>query len=687
MKEVKGIEKGCHFVLKWGLVFLLGVSPLPFGSVLPGAYITIQVVSLFLAATWIIKCVWCGNLEILWSTFLIPVGCFILVVIFQLIPISETFISWISPARQNLYHITHSEKINSEISLKKQPRKNVVMQLSVNRYATSVELLKLLSYMLIFIVTVNNFKTRGDVLFFLRVLAFLGFGYSLFAIIQKISWNGMAFWFIPLRPRRFPFGTFINKNHFASYIGMIIPLALGMLATKKIEFKKKYSKFENQTFINLKQSNDYLSRQVVMLFVSMVMILALFMSLSRGGIFSAGVVLIFLSLYAYLNYKKIRKKIWVVCGISILSIPLIAMYLDLKDVMGRLEVLDIEKILLTEGRFDLWANAIEIFQDYPLLGVGLGAFSSIFTSYQTISPKIIFTHLENDYFQLLIESGIVGSVAVFFAIILFMKFILKGFINAKDLETKGWIAGGIGSVIYISLHSLVDFSLHMPANAVLFIFIMALLAITVGLHGKRDRSTCKFKMVSFRFSRWSRKWLVSSVIIVCGILLFVILSVNSSEEKKLFSRGKSFLVFLQIGHRTSRCELIWHGQKGLEKFKSASLINPLNPEYHYYIGLTKGLMAQYENKCQARISDEILLNYNSSFRLALYLDRVNPGLKFKVSMFYLSYWKNLPPADREYGLRVFRDALMIHPDFKYKAREILLQDKKKYIDPAIRDLL
>lgn len=682
----EGVEKACRFVLKWGLVILLGVSPLPFGSVLPGAYVTIEVVSLFLLSTWFFKCVWSGNLEFARLTFLIPIGCFVLIVIFQLIPITETFVSWISPARQKIYHLTLSEKQKLETNSGIQPSNNANLQLSVYRHATSVELLKILSYLLIFLVTINNFNTREDTLFFLRVLVIFGFGYSLFAIIQKISWNGSAYWFIPMKLRRFPYGPYINKNHFAGYIGMLIPLALSMLATKKMDIKNIYRRNEEWTFSNFEMSNTDMSRDLTVLFVSLVMILALFMSLSRGGIFSSGVALIFLVVYAS-SIRKLRKKIWVVAGIVVLSVPLMALLLDFRGVIGRLESLNIEKILLTEGRFRLWGNATEILQDYPFLGVGLGAFSSIYTSYQAVEPKTLYTHLENDYFQLLIETGVVGGIAVFFAIVLFVKFVLKRFFNATDSETKGWMAGGIGAGISIGLHSFIDFNLHIPANAVLFSFVMALLTIMTGLRKERDRYICSLEIFSLRLPRWNRKWLAGLVVIGCGLLVFGILNLNHSEEKKLIGRGKSFLLFVQLGHRTNRCEFMEHGQKALEKFQAASRINPLNSEYHYYIGLTKGVMTLYKNKCRARTTGGALLDYNSSFRTALYLDRVNPSLKFNVSMFYLSFWQNLPKADREYGIRVFKDALMIHPDFKYKAREILLKSKKKNIDPAIMRLL
>jgi O-antigen ligase len=122
-------------------------------------------------------------------------------------------------------------------------------------------------------------------------------------------------------------------------------------------------------------------------------------------------------------------------------------------------------------RRDTW----RIFLDHPFLGTGLGTLQTVFPPYETLYDGKIVNHTHNDYLEALAETGIAGGLccAWFIGVLLTDSLKRWGRLNnsfAGTLQLSGLIACS-GFLV----HSLVDFNLHIPANAMLF-FLMAHLA-------------------------------------------------------------------------------------------------------------------------------------------------------------------------------------------------------------------
>jgi O-antigen ligase len=123
-------------------------------------------------------------------------------------------------------------------------------------------------------------------------------------------------------------------------------------------------------------------------------------------------------------------------------------------------------------REDTW----RIFLDHPLLGTGLGTLEMVFPPYDSLYDGKVVDHAHNDYVEALAETGVVGGLCCVWFLGVVMLHSLKG------LEELG---SSFGSVLNLSgliacsgilVHSLVDFNLHIPANALLF-FASAHLAV------------------------------------------------------------------------------------------------------------------------------------------------------------------------------------------------------------------
>jgi O-antigen ligase len=264
-------------------------------------------------------------------------------------------------------------------------------------------------------------------------------------------------------------GTFVNRNHFSGYLEMIIPLAIGLIIARIDLFSLSGLKWKQRL---LRLSEKGLAVNVLMTIAIVLMALGIIFSKSRSGV--AILIITFLLFFEltilYLNAGKERKK-WVriFLGSAFLIITIISLYLGIGATIERFSL----DHLLREQRPTFWANALQIFSEFPLFGSGLGTFASLYPDFERDGVLVRAFHAHNDYLEYLAELGILG-MGLLLGGILFLA--IKSFLvwrERRHPEVKGLALGGIVSLIAILIHSLTDFNLHLPANMLLFSVVIA----------------------------------------------------------------------------------------------------------------------------------------------------------------------------------------------------------------------
>ena len=124
-------------------------------------------------------------------------------------------------------------------------------------------------------------------------------------------------------------------------------------------------------------------------------------------------------------------------------------------------------------RVDTW----HIFLDHPLMGTGLGTLQMVFPPYDTLYDGKIVNHSHNDYLEALAETGVLGGLccAWFLGVLLLES--LRGLAKFGSSFGASLNLSGLVGCSGLLVHSLVDFNLHIPANAMLFV-VAAFLATT-----------------------------------------------------------------------------------------------------------------------------------------------------------------------------------------------------------------
>ena len=324
------------------------------------------------------------------------------------------------------------------------------LRATASSYSTRIELLLLLASLIFLFLCVQVFRTLPDWRGFVWFGMGLGFVVSVFGILQHLTFNGKLYWFRELRYGGIPFGPFVNRNHFAGLMELLLPLALVPLVLGKVRRERL---------------------AVVALFAVMP-VAALFLSASRGGIVSFCVQVAFL-IYLLLRRRGLGKNVLGVAAV-LLAALLIVTWLGVGQILQRFSSL--QSLEVTEGkRAAMRRGAWRIFLDHPLAGTGLGTLQIVYPPYETLYDGKIVNHAHNDYLEALAETGLLGGLCcAWFLVVLLLKSFSR--FRQNDFSLAGALQlSGIVACAGFLVHALVDFNFHIPSNLWLF-FLMAHLA-------------------------------------------------------------------------------------------------------------------------------------------------------------------------------------------------------------------
>ena len=400
------------------------------------------------------------------SVLLVFLIALIFIIIFQIIPLPDRVLALISPSAFRTYKTFANDATDAWRTI------------SICPDVTTQELFKLLSYASVFFVVISHYKTKEQVSGLARTIIYMGCFLAVFAVVQKMTWNGRLFWFYPLREgltssMGYIWGPYINHNHFAGYMEMAIPLAIGFLLCEISRMGSLFHIPLSRRIARFLDSGDIVAMALLSLAV-VTMSAALFMSLSRGGIIGFTVSMIFFILITRTR-RSLRKKTGIIAllGIVIFFVVVMASWDRMEDRFK--EIGEEQKI----KRPEVWADTVNLIKDFPISGTGLGTFGGIYPRYQTRNSRLLFKHAENDYIEILTDTGIIGFIIIIGMASLFFYSVIKAWRRRHNNFVKCMAAGGLTSCVAIAVHSFTDFNLRIPANAMLLTVIAGITYATV----------------------------------------------------------------------------------------------------------------------------------------------------------------------------------------------------------------
>src|SRR5215469_3078338 len=318
---------------------------------------------------------------------------------------------------------------------------------TASSYNTRIELLLLLATLLFLFLCVQAFRTLQD----WRSFVWFGMGFtflvSLFAILQHLTSSAKLYWVRELTYGGVPFGPYVNRNHFAGLMELLIPLALVPLVLGKVRRE----------------------RLVVVALFAVMPIAALFLSASRGGIVSFCVQFAMLA-FLLLRRRGVTKRLLAVSAVLLAALMIVS-WLGVGRILQRFS--SMQTLEVTAGkRGAMRKGAWHMFLAHPVAGTGLGTFQIAYPPYETLYDAKVVNHAHNDYLEALAETGALGGLGcTWFLGVLALKSFSR--IRQTDFSFPGALQlSGVVACAGFLVHALVDFNFHIPSNLWLF-FLMA----------------------------------------------------------------------------------------------------------------------------------------------------------------------------------------------------------------------
>lgn len=454
MIKAQRILYGFIYLITFSLIVF---SPIPYGSVDSWGRFILQLEGFLLFLLWLLWSTCGGDNPRLNLKNYLPLLIFLFICLFQIIPLPESILATLS--RNSLEIWEKNQTILASIGFS---GKSEMFPISLYPFATWEETLLLLSYIAFGFVVSRVFTAEGQ----LKILLVPVFGVIIFeaayGIYQYLLGSGGG------AATRFATGTFVNRDHFAGFLEMTIPLALGYV----LYLAERHDEGGKSFFKNLVSSHR-LQRQILILFMLALMILAILFSGSRMGIFSTLLSLAFF----YLAYSSIRKstarKGWMI--VFVLAIALIyGLWIGLYPIFERFLRLE----GAAPGRMLVWKDMLGIIKDFPLFGTGLGTFGYVYPLYkESMEAPTVYSYAHNDYLQLITETGFLGFFSLITALIVFLISGVRnlGQFSNKENQFRFFLGlGALSGIMSLLIHSFADFNLHIPSNALYFAFLIGL---------------------------------------------------------------------------------------------------------------------------------------------------------------------------------------------------------------------
>lgn len=357
--------------------------------------------------------------------------------------------------------------------------------LSLDPPGTSHELVMFLAYALGFLVVVNYFNARHRARRLMKMVAWSGFLVALIGFFSKLFVAQAIFGIHPVRPGTFFFSTFVNPNHLAGFLCLCSPVALGVgLSARERQDRALYG------------------------FMGVITGVAVFMSLSRGGMVALSLGIIFLIFFsATRRSRRIRRVALVQAAAA--GVLVLAGYLAYDTIIKELRTLGDAKAIREDTKIRSWAATFPMMADHPVTGIGRGAYASVYPRYKTVEHTATFTHAENQVLQVLVEWGPV------FGLFFLGAFALTFFLGLARARQSYSMGGCLAGIFAVSAHNLVDFNLEVGGVAMPFVLVLAIAVASPFSHagGPRDFET------KLRIPRWAGIGLAAAALVLAAVCI------------------------------------------------------------------------------------------------------------------------------------------------------------------------
>jgi len=386
-------------------------------------------------------------------------------------------------------------------------------------YVARQEMIKVVLYAFLFFAIVNNLYRQEFSQIISFTLILLAMGISGYAACQYLTHSDHVWNYIALYPGRAS-GTYISPNDLAGFLEMLVPLAVAYILAGRINAVMR----------------------ILLCYSALMMAAGLAVTFSRGG--------------------------WAACAVGLLAVLGVLLFSPRHQLPAFLLLLMLlgggtlfftkyitktvtyahraDEVTNSGGiahnmRSDLWVAAIQMWQDNFWWGAGPAHYNYRFPAYRSQGVQAQPDRAHNDYLNLLADWGTTGGLIALAGISVFSVGLWQTRRHVRRAEHDfksgnsnrfAFFAGASAALLALAAHSVVDFNLHIPANAIVGVTLLAVLT-----------SNLRFATEKFWFTVRLPLKISVTVVLAGGIFYLGAQEIRYGRETLLLAQAEQLPVF------------------------------------------------------------------------------------------------------------------------------------------------
>jgi hypothetical protein len=312
-----------------------------------------------------------------------------------------------------------------------------------------------------------------------RAIAVIGLAVGALAFAQDATGGGQMYWrWRPLQEGAPPFGPFVNRNYFAAWAVLAVPVIMGYLTAHGSAHPgpPPHASWRRKSVAWID------GRAALLLGAAAMLILAVAASLSRSGMLGLVAALLCGGELARRHegsfLTRAARPAMAVMAAGALAVFLVLALVGPATLTARVATSDVA----VADRVTIWRDTVPVLRDFWLTGTGIGTYATAMAVYQQSSPGVLFNHAHNHYLQVAAEGGLMLLVPVLLAVGAFARHARERLHN--DRSGMFWIrAGAASGLAGVAAQSVWETGLLLPANAALAAVLAAIVVHVPGRFG------------------------------------------------------------------------------------------------------------------------------------------------------------------------------------------------------------
>ena len=451
----------------WSWAAILVWAPIPLGSNRPWAWSLLELLTFGLSACWLI----CFALKKVVVTetfrrarwFLALLALWLAYQALFILPMPQAWVAFLSPqaaAAHALVGVGFEQTSG--------------MILSVDPYASSVSWFKSLLYVLSFAMTLLVVNSRDQARRLAYVLVVFALALSVYGLMLHLTEYTHVWFGTKISHASRASATYPNPNHFAGFLEMTLAVGIGLLIAglrdARAQTWKQFLKHVLEWIFSPKM------RLRLMLCVIVIALVASHSRMGNTAFFASMIIAGLLGLA--LSRHATRGTVILLVSLIAIDVFIVGSWFGLEKLANRIEQTTVlhsanETTESMETRAEPAKYGIDLISNYPLFGAGPGSWYVAFPRYRGGDLSNFFDYAHNDFVQFAAESGLIGGAILAAIVSWSLTIALIAQFRRRDPLMRGLSFASIMGITSILIHSSVDFNLQIPANAMLFMVLLA----------------------------------------------------------------------------------------------------------------------------------------------------------------------------------------------------------------------